>query len=87
MRVLCAGYSLESYYHRDARVTPAPHEKFRAVFAAVRERAHRRDVLNAVAAHYHYSKSYVSHVVKDVAAIASATCWCTCGSPTPNGCC
>jgi AraC-like DNA-binding protein len=70
MRLLCDEYSLESYYHRDARITAGQREKFRAIFSSTRRHAHRRDVLDVVAAEHHYSKSYVSHVVKDTAAIS-----------------
>jgi AraC-like DNA-binding protein len=70
IRLLCEGYSLDRYYNRDQDVTAAHREKFLTIHAYLRANLGRRDALDAVAHEYHYSKSYVSHLVKDVAAMS-----------------
>lgn len=70
VRLLCTGYSLENYYNREAAPRPGQREKFLTILGFVREHLDRRDVLEATAVDLHYSKSYVSHLVKDVAAVS-----------------
>ncbi|MFB6610279.1 helix-turn-helix domain-containing protein [Agromyces sp. NPDC056379] len=70
VRLLCAGYSLEHYYHRDQSLTAERRTKYLTTLRLMRRHSERRDVLDLVAHEQHYSKSYVSHLVKDVAAIS-----------------
>ncbi|MBN3512082.1 helix-turn-helix domain-containing protein [Mycolicibacterium nivoides] len=70
VRLLCTGYSLENYYNREAAPRAGQREKFLTILGFVREHLDRRDVLELTAAALHYSKSYVSHLVKDVAAVS-----------------
>ena len=70
MRLLCDGYSLEDYYNRSAALTRPQRDKFRDIVKQLWLQADRRDVLDAIATDQHYSKSYVSHLVKDVAAVS-----------------
>lgn len=70
MTLLCAGYSLEDYYNRNGNLTRAQREKFRRIVRHLWDAADARDVLAVIAADEHYSKSYVSHTVKDVAAVS-----------------
>jgi AraC-like DNA-binding protein len=70
IRLLCAGYSLEHYYNRDASVADNRREKFLTIFRQLTEHATRRDVLEIIAAEQHYSRSYISHLVKEVSSIS-----------------
>ncbi|KAA0092063.1 AraC family transcriptional regulator [Mycolicibacterium sp. P1-18] len=69
IRTLCAGYSLADYYQRDRPLTPAVRERFLRIMSYVQTHLDSRDLLDEVAREHHYSKSYVSHFVKDTAAI------------------
>lgn len=66
--ILCTAYSLEHYYNRGVQVTPARRDKYLSVLRALREFDDKRNALELIAAREHFSKSYVSHLVKDVAA-------------------
>ena len=68
--LLCAGYSLENYYNRAVTLTGAQREKYLAITRFLRENAAQRDVLGLLAREQHYSKSYVSHFVKEASAIS-----------------
>jgi AraC-like DNA-binding protein len=68
--LLCAGYSLENYYNRAITLTSAQREKYLAITRFLRENAAQRDVLGLLANEQHYSKSYVSHFVKESSAIS-----------------
>ncbi|WP_441960669.1 AraC family transcriptional regulator [Mycolicibacterium houstonense] len=70
VRLLCTGYSLENYYNRESAPRSGQREKFLTILGFVRDNVDRRDVLELTAAALHYSKSYVSHLVKDVAAVS-----------------
>ncbi|MGV0812294.1 helix-turn-helix domain-containing protein [Mycolicibacterium boenickei] len=70
IRLLCTGYSLEHYYNRDASINAGRREKFLTIFRYLTDHANRRDVLELIAAEQHYSKSYISHLVKEVSAIS-----------------
>jgi AraC-like DNA-binding protein len=70
IRLLCGGYSLEHYYNRDAPISTGRREKFLTIFRHLVEHANQRDVLDLIAAQEHYSKSYVSHLVKEVSSIS-----------------
>lgn len=70
VRLLCDGYSLADYYQRDKALTGAARERFLSIMAYVRTHLDSRDLLDEVARSHHYSKSYVSHFVKDAAAIS-----------------
>jgi len=70
MRLLCDGYSLENYYNRQAPPTRQQQEKFRTIVRYLWRYADRRDVLDVIADAEYYSKSYVSHLVKDVGAVS-----------------
>src|SRR5262249_40353191 len=65
MGVLCAGYSLENYYNRGVTLNSAQRERLLTIVRFLRENASERDVLNLLAHQQHYSKSYVSHFVKE----------------------
>lgn len=67
---LCAGYSLADYYQRDRPVTGVQREKLLSILGYIRAHLDSRDLLQEVAHEHHYSKSYVSHFVKDTAAIS-----------------
>lgn len=67
---LCAGYSLADYYQRDRPVTGVQREKLLSILGYIRAHLDSRDLLQEVAREHHYSKSYVSHFVKDTAAIS-----------------
>ena len=69
IRTLCAGYSLADYYQRDSPPSPAARQRFLRIMAYVQNHLDSRDILDEVAREHHYSKSYVSHFVKDTAAI------------------
>lgn len=68
--LLCTGYSLEHYYNRGRELSNAQRHRLHAILASMREHLRRRDALDAVAAAHHYSKSYVSHVVKELCGIS-----------------
>ena len=70
IRLLCAGYSIADYYQRDRALTGAQREKVLNIMAYVQAHLDSRDLLDDVAREHHYSKSYVSHFVKDSAAIS-----------------
>jgi AraC-like DNA-binding protein len=70
MGLLCAGYSLENYYNRAAALSGAQREKLLGITRFLRENAARRDVLGLLAREHHYSKSYVSHFVKEASAVS-----------------
>ena len=70
IRLLCACYSIADYYQRDRPVTGAQREKLLSIMAYVQAHLDSRDLLDDVAREQHYSKSYVSHFVKDTAAIS-----------------
>ena len=70
VRLLCAGYSIADYYQRDRPLTGAQREKLHGIMAYVHAHLDSRDLLDDVAREHHYSKSYVSHFVKDSAAIS-----------------
>lgn len=70
MTLLCAGYSLENYYNRGVSLSSAQREKYLGITQFLREHASERDVLGLLARDQHYSKSYVSHFVKEASAIA-----------------
>lgn len=72
VRLLCDGYSLENYYHRTTEPSRAQRQKFRTVVGHMWRHAARRDALDMIAAAEHYSKSYVSHLVKDIGAVSFA---------------
>jgi len=69
IRALCGGYSLADYYQRDRPLTTAARQRFLSIMAYVQTHLDSRDLLDEVAREHHYSKSYVSHFVKDNAAI------------------
>lgn len=69
VQALCAGYSLADYYQRDRPLTSAARQRFLSIMAYVQTHLDSRDLLDEVAREHHYSKSYVSHFVKDTAAI------------------
>lgn len=66
---LCGGYSLADYYQRDRPLTATARQRFLSIMAYVQTHLESRDLLDEVAREHHYSKSYVSHFVKDSAAI------------------
>jgi AraC-like DNA-binding protein len=68
--LLCNGYSLENYYNRTVNLSSAQREKYLAITQFLREHAAQRDVLGLLASEHHYSKSYVSHFVKEAWAIS-----------------
>src|SRR5262245_6211125 len=68
--LLCAGYSLENYYNRAVALSSAQREKLLSITRFLRENAAQRDVLGLLAHEQHYSKSYVSHVVKEASAVS-----------------
>jgi len=68
--LLCSGYSLENYYNRTVNLSSAQREKYLAITQFLREHAAQRDVLGLLASEHHYSKSYVSHFVKEASAIS-----------------
>lgn len=68
VRILCTAYSLEHYYNRGIQVTSARRDKYLSVLRALRDYDDKRNALELIAAREHFSKSYVSHLVKDVAA-------------------
>ncbi|KAA0079752.1 AraC family transcriptional regulator [Mycolicibacterium sp. P9-64] len=70
VRLMCAGYSIADYYQRDRPLTGTQREKLLSIMAYVRAHLDSRDILDDVAREHHYSKSYVSHFVKDTAAIS-----------------
>jgi AraC-like DNA-binding protein len=70
IRLLCTGYSLEHYYNRDASINAGRREKFLTIFRYLVEHADRRDVLELIATEQHYSKSYISHLVKEICAVS-----------------
>jgi AraC-like DNA-binding protein/mannose-6-phosphate isomerase-like protein (cupin superfamily) len=70
MRLLCDGYSLENYYNRHSPPTRSQQEKFRTIVRYLWRYAAQRNVLDVIADREHYSKSYVSHLVKDVGAVS-----------------
>jgi AraC-like DNA-binding protein len=70
MRLLCDGYSLENYYNRQSPPTRPQQEKFRTIVRHLWQHAAARNVLDLIADAEHYSKSYVSHLVKDIGAVS-----------------
>jgi AraC-like DNA-binding protein/mannose-6-phosphate isomerase-like protein (cupin superfamily) len=70
VRLLSTGYSLENYYNRESSNRGGQREKFLTILGHVRDHIDKRDVLDLTADALHYSKSYVSHLVKEVSAIS-----------------
>ncbi len=70
MRLLSDGYSLENYYNRQSPPTRHQQEKFRTIVRYLWRYADRRDVLDVIADAEHFSKSYVSHLVKDIGSVS-----------------
>lgn len=70
MHLLCSSYTLANYYHRGADPTPEQRNRFHSVVRYLTEHGDERDVLGQLAAAQHYSKSRVSHLIKDVSAIS-----------------
>ncbi|MGB3481802.1 MAG: helix-turn-helix domain-containing protein [Mycobacterium sp.] len=70
VRTLCSSYSLENYYHRDREPTAAQRALFHTVVRHLSAHAVERDVLGQLAAQLHYSKSRLSHLVKEVSGIS-----------------
>ena len=70
IRMLCGGYSLADYYQRDRPLTAAQRERFLTLMAYIQSHVDSRELLDDVARAHHYSKSYVSHFLKDTAALS-----------------
>lgn len=70
VRLLCTGYAIENYYQRDREPSEAQRAKLHGIVAAMRTHLASRDALEDVAIAHHYSKSYVSHFVKNTAAFS-----------------
>ena len=70
MRLLSDGYSLENYYNRQSPPTRHQQGKFRTIVRYLWRYADRRDVLDVIADAEHFSKSYVSHLVKDIGSVS-----------------
>lgn len=67
---LCSAYSLERYNNRDGSPSAHLRQRYREVFRSLRDGAENRTVLAAIAAEHHFSRSYVSHLVKDVSGVS-----------------
>jgi AraC-like DNA-binding protein len=61
---------LENYYNRAVTLSSAQREKLLSITRFLRENAAQRDVLGLLAHEQHYSKSYVSHFVKEASAVS-----------------
>lgn len=72
VQLLCRGYSLENYYRRDTALSSSQRDRLLGIVSSVRANLFRRDVLAAVAQEHHYSKSYVSHAVKELGGVSFA---------------
>jgi AraC-like DNA-binding protein len=70
IRALCTGYTLADYYQRDRTLTVAQRERFLTLMAYIQDHVDSRELLDDVAREHHYSKSYVSHFMKDTAALS-----------------
>jgi AraC-like DNA-binding protein len=70
LELLGSCFTLAHYYHRDRDPSPAQLAKFHTVVRYLNEHAGIRDVLAQFAIEHHYSKSWVSHMIKDVSAIS-----------------
>ncbi|CDQ43208.1 helix-turn-helix transcriptional regulator [Mycolicibacterium neoaurum] len=70
VHLLCTGYTIADYYQRDRPMTDEQRSKLRSIQSVARHHLDSRDVLQDVAAAHHYSKSYVSHFVKNHSAIS-----------------
>lgn len=70
VEMLCTGYTIADYYQRDYTATQSQRSKLHSISAAIDVYLDSRDVLQEVADAHHYSKSHVSHFVKNVTAMS-----------------
>ena len=73
LAVLCSAYSLEHYNNRSGSPSAHLRRRYREVFRSLRDGAENRTILAAIAAEQHFSRSYVSHLVKDVSGLSFST--------------
>ncbi|WP_440708166.1 helix-turn-helix domain-containing protein [Herbiconiux sp. YIM B11900] len=70
---LCSDYSLERYNNRSGSPSAHLRRRYREVFRSLRDGAENRTILAAIAAEQHFSRSYVSHLVKNVSGLSFST--------------
>ena len=67
---LCSNYCLENYYNHGQVLTAAQRQRLHTIMKSMRTHMHRRDAMQVIAAEHHYSKSYVSHLIKDLCGLS-----------------
>jgi len=70
MNILIREYSLERYYNRSRDISADKIEKYYTIMKYIYEQYHDKDILQDIAANEFYSKSYISHLFKDVSAVS-----------------
>lgn len=68
MQTLVREYSLEQYYNRSGAISADKLETYYTVIKYIYERYHSKTILQEIACHEFYSKSYISHLFKEVGA-------------------
>jgi AraC-like DNA-binding protein len=68
MNVLVKEYSLERYYNRNTDISADQIEKYYTIMKYIYEKYHDKNILQDIASNEFYSKSYISHLFKEVGA-------------------
>lgn len=68
MNVLVKEYSLERYYNRNTDISADKLEKYYKIMKYIYEKYHDKNILQDIARNEFYSKSYISHLFKEVGA-------------------
>lgn len=68
MNVLVKEYSLERYYNRNKDISADKLEKYYTIMKYIYEKYHNKTILHDISRNEFYSKSYISHLFKEVGA-------------------
>lgn len=68
MNVLVKEYSLERYYNRNKDISADKIEKYYTIMKYIYEKYHDKNILQDISRNEFYSKSYISHLFKEVGA-------------------
>lgn len=68
MQILVKEYSLDRYYNRNSEIGADKLEKYYTIMKYMYEKYHDKNILEDIARNEYYSKSYISHLFKEVGA-------------------
>jgi AraC-like DNA-binding protein len=68
MQTLVREYSLEQYYNRSGEISADKLETYYTIIKYIYEQYHNKNILQEIASREFYSKSYISHLFKEVGA-------------------